>query len=84
MIDLINAISDQIKSDEAKQWLKICLQEVRESWKQYEDGNLTQGRKLIQRARDHFNNAFSKKPIEPRFVAGESGAALDKESGFPD
>ena|SRR5580700_2196993 len=84
LIGFLDAIMEQTKSEEAKQWLRVCLQEVRQSWKSYEDGNLSEGRKLIQRAKQHFKNAFSKKPIAPRFSAGESGAALDNESGFPD
>lgn len=83
VIDLINAILDQTKGDDAKQWLRVCLQDVRQSWKSYEDGKLTEGRKLIQIAKGHFDNAFSKKPIEARFIAGESGAAFDSEKGFP-
>ena len=82
MIDLINTISEQTKSDDARQWLQVCLQEVRQSWKSYEDGNLVKGKGLIQQAEEHFKNAFSKKPIEARFVAGESGAAFDSEKGF--
>jgi hypothetical protein len=84
MIDLINAISEQTKGDDTKQWLLVCLQEVRQSWKHYEDGNRSAGRKLIQRAEEHFKNAFSKKPIEARFIAGESGAAFDSEKGIPE
>jgi hypothetical protein len=83
IIDLINAISEQTKGDDARQWLRVCLQEVRQSWKSYEDGNLKEGRKLIQRAEEHFKNAFSKKPVEARFVAGETGAAINSDCGFP-
>jgi len=74
---------EQKKSDRAKQWLRVCLQEVRHSWKHYEDGNFREGRKLTQRAKEYFKNAFSKKPIEARFVAGQTSAALDSDSGFP-
>jgi hypothetical protein len=83
-IGFIEAILERTKGDEAKQWLRICLQEVRQSWKSYEDGNLVKGKDLIQQAEKHFKNAFSKKPIEARFVAGESGAAFDSEKGFPE
>jgi hypothetical protein len=83
MIDLINAILEQIKGDEAKQWLRVSLQEIRKSWRSYEEGNLTEGRKLILQAREHFSNAFSKKPIEARFIGDESGASFDNEKGFP-
>ena len=82
LIDLIDAITEQTKSEDSKQWLRVCLQEVRQSWKNYDDGNQTEGRKLIQRAEEYFKSALSKKPIEARFVAGESGAALDSEKGF--
>jgi hypothetical protein len=80
---LIDAITDHTRGDQPKQWLKICLQEVKQSWKSYEDGDITGGRKLIQRAEKHYDNAFSGKPIEERFIAGESDAALDSQSGFP-
>ena len=84
MIDLINAISEQTKGDDAKQWLRVCLQEVRQSWKYYEHGELHEGADMIQQAEEHFKNAFSKKPIEARFIAGESGGAFDSEKGFPE
>jgi len=82
MIDLLMALLERTKTDEAKQWLRICLQEVRQSGKHYEEGDLKGGRKVIQQAEEHFENAFSKKPIVARFVAGDSGAALDSEKGF--
>jgi hypothetical protein len=84
LITYIDSIMEQIKNEESKQWLRICLQEIRQSWKNYDDGNLPEGKKLIQRAEEHFNNVFSKKPVEARFTAGESGAAADKKSGFPE
>jgi hypothetical protein len=83
MIDLLNAILDKTKHDEAKQWLLICLQEVRQSWKSYKDGNLTEGKSLIQQAEEHFDNAFSKRTMTPRFIAGEAGVASDSDGGFP-
>jgi hypothetical protein len=82
MIDLLNIVLEKAKADNAKQWLRICLQELRTSWKHYEDGNLKAGRETIQQAEEYFNNAISKKPIEARFVSGESGAALDSKKGF--
>ena len=83
-IGFIEAILEQTKSEESKQWLRVCLQEVRESWKTYEAGNISGGRKLIQRAEEHFKNAFSKKPIQARFVAGEAGVVLDNDRDFPE
>ncbi len=82
LIDLIDVILGRTKSDEAKQWLAICVQETRKSWKYYNEGKLERGREMIQQAEEHFNNALSNKSIEPRFLAGESGAALDNEKGF--
>jgi hypothetical protein len=81
LIGFIDTIVEHTKSNEAKQWLRICLQEVRQSWKSYEDGNLLKGKDLIQQAEEHFENAFSKKPIEARFIAGRSGATFEKD--FP-
>lgn len=83
LIDYIDAIRERTKSEDAKQWLRICLQEVRLSWKHYDDNNLKGGREMIQQAEEHFKNALSKKPIEARFVTDESGAAQDSDSGFP-
>jgi hypothetical protein len=83
LISLIDAVLEQTKNDEAKQWLRVCLLEVRASWKQYEDGNRSEGCKLIQCAETYFDNAFSKKPIEPRFIARETGGPWDTEKGFP-
>jgi hypothetical protein len=83
LIGSIDAITQQTKNEEAKQWLRLCLQEVRASWKSYEEGDIHKGAKQIQQARRYFSNALSKKPMEPRFIAGESGAALDDQSGFP-
>jgi len=83
MISFIDALLEQSKNDEAKQWLRICLQEVRQSWNHYEEGKISEGRKMIQRAEEHFKNSFSKKEIKARFIAGETGTAQDAESGFP-
>jgi hypothetical protein len=83
LTDFIDAVIEQTKSEEGQQWLRICLDEINTSWKSYEKGNLTEGRRLIAQAEEHFNNAFSKKPIEAKFIADESGASLDNEKGFP-
>lgn len=82
-IGFIDAIIEQTKSEEGKQWLRVCLQEVRQSWKAYEAGDISKGRKLIQVARVHFDNAFAKKPIAPRFTVDNSGSASDADKGFP-
>ena len=63
--------------------MNIGLQEIEQSRKHYEAGDRKQGRYVIQRAEEHFNNAFSRKQTVARFVVGGSGAALDEESGFP-
>ena len=82
-VGFIESIIEKTKSEEAKQWLRVCLQEVRQSWKAYEAGSLPKGKRLIQVAEAHFNNAFTKKPIEPRFIVASSGKALDADNGFP-
>ena len=83
LISLVEATVERTKHDQGKQCLRICLQEIRQSQKNYEGGRLHEGAHAIQEAREHFNNAFSKKPIAARFVVGESGAALDGGRGFP-
>jgi hypothetical protein len=85
--DLINQIDVIMRGsckETTKQWLRICLTDIRQSWKSYDEGNIREGRKLIQRAEEHFNNAFSKKSMEARFVGQERGAALDNNAGFPE
>ena len=83
LLSLVDAIMERTKRDQGKQLLRICFQEIRQSWKYYEDGKLHEGKHMIQQAEEHFISAVSKKPIEARFIAGESGAALDSEKGFP-
>jgi hypothetical protein len=83
LIALVEQALERIRRDEAKQFLRICLQEIESSRKHYEDGDDQQGRYQIQRAEQHFRDAFLKKPKNTRFIAGESGAALDHQSGFP-
>jgi hypothetical protein len=83
LIGLLDVLIQNAKGDDAKQWLRVCLQEIRESRKHYDDGKQSEGRKLIMRAETHFQNAFSKIPIAPRFVAGDPGAAVDLEKGSP-
>jgi hypothetical protein len=63
--------------------LGVCLQEIRQSWKYYDDGDIGGGKQMIQRAEEHFDNAFSKKPMQARFIAGESGVSLGSEKGLP-
>jgi hypothetical protein len=84
LAELIQAIMEGIRNDEGKQWLRICLQEVRESRKHYEEADRKQGRYVIQRAEEHFKQAFTKKPTSARFVIGDSGGVHDTESGFPE
>jgi hypothetical protein len=83
IIDFIEEIMERTGNDQAKEWLRLSLEEIRKSHKSYEEGRLSEGRKLIQLARDYYDNAISKKPIETKFFAGESGPALDTEKGFP-
>jgi hypothetical protein len=83
LIELIHSILEGTRRDDSKQWLRICLDEVRQSRKHYENGNARKGRDLIQRAEEHFRNALAKKQIAPRFVVGESGLAQDADTGFP-
>lgn len=83
LTELVQSVMEGIRSDDAKQWLRICLQEVAQSRKHYEDGDRKQGRYVIQRAAEHFKQAFAKKVVAARFVVGSSGPALDNDSGFP-
>jgi hypothetical protein len=83
LTEFIDAILERTRGEDAKQWLRICLDEVRQSLRYYEQGDQKMGRELIQRAEEHFNNTFSKKAIGPRFIVGESGPARDTDAGFP-
>ena len=83
LIDVIEAVLDEITDEGSINWLRIALKEANQSRKAYDEGNRNRGVDLIQQADEHFNNAFSKKVMAPRFTAGESGAALDDDSGFP-
>src|SRR6266487_2367391 len=83
LTELIQGVMEGIRRDDGKRCMRICLQEVQHSRKHYEAGDRKQGRYVIQRAEEHFKNAFSKKESTARFGVGESGAALDAESGFP-
>jgi hypothetical protein len=83
LTNLVDAVLERMQTGHAKQWLRICLQEIQQSWKHYEQGDRKQGRYLIQRAEEHFKNAFSKKQTTARFVVGESGEAQDADTGFP-
>ena len=83
LTELILAAADAVSSEGAKQWLKISLQEVQQSRRQYEVNDQKLGMDLIQRAEEHFKNAFSKKASTARFTVGEGGATHDTSSGFP-
>jgi hypothetical protein len=83
LTELVGAALQKLKSEDAKQWLKICIQELRNSRTHYEKGDRKMGMDMIQRAQEHFENAFSRTPSTARFVAGESGPVADKDSGFP-
>ena len=83
LAELISMAQEATRSDDSKQWLRICLQEIAKSRRHYEEGNQKQGRYEIQCAEEHFNNAFSRTQTTPRFMVGESGAAEDSDSGFP-
>lgn len=81
---IINAVLEKMRRDDAKQWLRMCLQEVQQSRKHYEDGDRDKGRELIQRAEEHFKNAFNRKVTAARFFVDDLGAIRDEEAGFPE
>jgi hypothetical protein len=83
LTEFIDAILERTRGEDAKQLLRICLDEIRQSLRYYEQGDQEMGRELIQRAEAHFNNMFSKKTIGHRFIVGESGPARDTDAGFP-
>jgi hypothetical protein len=80
---IIDAVLEKVRSDDAKQWLRVCLQEIRQAQRHYEGGDRGGGMDLMQRAEEHFNQAFSKKETAPRFLVGDGGAAQDTDKGFP-
>ena len=82
LIAFINEILERNKSEETKKWLQVCLQEINSSWKNYDNGDISEGRKLIQQAKGHFDDAFSAKRMDARFLGRESGAAFDTENGL--
>lgn len=84
LIDLINEALEKLKSNDARQWTRICLQEVQEAQRHYESGDSKKGRNLTQRAEEHFLFAFSGKRTSACFIAGAPGAAADTDSGFPE
>jgi hypothetical protein len=83
LITWIEDITSRTRSGDTKHWLRICLQEIQESWRQYQAGDLQAGRKTIQVAESHFDDAFAHRSMAPRFMAGASGATLDNDEGFP-
>jgi len=80
---MLDAVFEKLRSDDAKQWLRICIQETQQAQKAYEDGDRKKGKDLMQRAEEHFKNALSKKQTTARFITGESGAVRNVDSGFP-
>jgi hypothetical protein len=80
---IIDRALEMVRCDDARQWLRICLEEIEQSRKHYEEGDRKKGMDLIQRAEQHFKQAFATKGKAVRFVAGPSGPALDSDSGFP-
>jgi hypothetical protein len=81
---MLDAILEKTRSNVARQWLRICLQEVHESWKHYENQDRKKGIDLLQRAEEHFKDAFANRSPAARFVAGDSGPAYDGQTGFPE
>ncbi len=70
LTSIIDRVSEKMRSDEARQCLRNCLQEVQQAQKSYEDGDRKKGKDLMQRAEEHFKQAFAKKAKAARFVAG--------------
>jgi len=77
-------IMESVRSEEAKQWLRLCLSEIRKAKEHYTSGDRSAGMGVLQLAEEHFDNAFSRKSTAPRFIVGESGPAQDSDSGFPE
>ena len=83
LIAILDSVSGKVRGEDAKQWLRICLSEVQQSRKHYDAGGRKKGMDLMQRAQEHFKQAFSQKPKVARFVAGLAGPTIDSENGFP-
>jgi hypothetical protein len=84
LTEMVNTLLERAKDDAPKQWLRVSLQEIGESLQRYQEGNSQDGRKILERAEQHFKHAFSRKPTSPRFQVGESGSTQDTASGFPE
>src|ERR1700743_3019738 len=67
LTDVVDRAMEKVRNVDAKQWLRICLREIQESQKSYQDGDHRKGKDLMQRAEQHFKQAFAKKRITARF-----------------
>jgi len=81
---LVHLALDKVRSEDARKWIRICLQELQQAQRSYETGDRKAGCYLIQKAQEHFKSAFTNKAIAPRFIVGSSGPATDQDSGFPE
>jgi hypothetical protein len=83
LIEFVNAVFKKTSDEDAKKWIRLSLKEILEARAFYEQGATKEGCHLMQTAEEHFTNGIARKSRKPRFIAGESGAASDADSGFP-
>lgn len=79
----LDDIRDVEKNEAAIRWLKLCNEDVSSAERFFNEGKDADGRKTLDSARGYLMNAASKKAMDAKFIAGESGAVQDSDSGFP-
>ena len=71
--NIVKLASDYLKSEDGKKALRFCTEELDKALTAYEAKNDTTGRKYLDAARRHLEEARADKPSKATFIAGPNG-----------
>jgi hypothetical protein len=66
-------IEGNIKSKDNKNWIRLIKANIELSEKEYNQGNLDNGREYLEEALRYLQNLSANKKIKPTFVASQDG-----------
>jgi len=75
LFEYLGMIDELEHNPTAKQWLRVCREQLRTAEKLFEELQPSQGRRTLDSARDYLNNASQRKSMKPTFVVAEPGFA---------
>lgn len=78
LIDHVVALMDKAENNSAKQWLQICLEEIRISLNLFQSGDVDSAKSTIESATDHFQDYLKGRKVKAKFSVSPNGTAQNE------